>query len=76
MSLSISLGQLAFSLGPGLLGWMRDAAGSWDAAIGTCIALQAIAVALALGTAPRARHRRRAGLAGPAFGARRRGEDS
>ncbi len=52
VSLSASIGQLAFSFGPALLGWLRDVHGNWDVALAACVLLQATAVLLALGTAP------------------------
>ena len=48
IGLSSMVGQATLAFGPTLLGLARDATGSYDAAIGLCIALQLVAAALVL----------------------------
>ena len=46
--LSSMVGQATLAFGPTLLGLARDATGSYDAAIGLCIALQLVGAVLVL----------------------------
>ncbi len=48
IGLSSMVGQATLAFGPTLLGLARDATGSYDAAIGLCIALQLVAAILVL----------------------------
>ena len=51
IGLSSMVGQATLAFGPTLLGLARDATGSYDAAIGLCIALQLVAAVLGAGPA-------------------------
>ena len=44
----IAINQFTYSFGPGLLGWLRDRYGSYDAAFSGCLVLQLAAVAVLL----------------------------
>ena len=48
VSAIIAINQLTYSFGPGILGWLRDAFGSYQVALAGCLALQLAAVALIL----------------------------
>jgi hypothetical protein len=45
VSTIIAINQFTYSFGPGLLGWLRDGFGSYDAASAGCLMLQLAAVA-------------------------------
>jgi hypothetical protein len=44
----IAVNQFTYSFGPGILGWLHDAFGSYQAALAGCLALQLAAVAIVL----------------------------
>jgi predicted MFS family arabinose efflux permease len=46
VSTIIAINQLTYSVGPGLLGWLRDAFGGYHVAFGGCMALELVAVAI------------------------------
>jgi MFS family permease len=46
VSTIIAVNQFTYSFGPGLLGWLRDGFGSYDAALEGCLLLQLAAVAI------------------------------
>ena len=46
VSTIIAVNQFTYSFGPGLLGWLRDGFGSYDAAFAGCLLLQLAAVAI------------------------------
>jgi cyanate permease len=48
VSTIIAINQFTYSFGPGLLGWLRDASGSYAAPLAGCLALQLAAVILVL----------------------------
>jgi len=48
VSTIIAINQFTYSFGPGLLGWLRDGFGSYDAAFTGCLILQLAAVAILL----------------------------
>ena len=48
VSAIIAINQLTYSFGPGILGWLRDAFGSYQIALAGCLTLQLAAVALIL----------------------------
>jgi MFS family permease len=48
VSAIIAINQLTYSFGPGILGWLRDAFGSYQIALAGCLALQLAAVAIVL----------------------------
>jgi hypothetical protein len=50
----IAINQFTYSFGPGVLGWLRDAYGSYAAALTACLVLQLAAVGVLLvgGLAP------------------------
>ena len=48
VSTIIAINQFTYSFGPGILGWLRDGFGSYDAALVGCLALQLVAVAILL----------------------------
>lgn len=48
VSTIIAINQFTYSFGPGLLGWLRDGFGSYDAAFAGCLMLQLAAVAILL----------------------------
>ena len=48
VSAIIAINQLTYSFGPGILGWLRDAFGSYQVALTGCLALQLAAVAVVL----------------------------
>ena len=48
VSTIIAVNQFTYSFGPGLLGWLRDGFGSYDAALAGCLLLQLAAVAILL----------------------------
>ena len=48
VSTIIAVNQFTYSFGPGLLGWLRDGFGSYDAAFAGCLLLQLAAVAILL----------------------------
>ena len=48
VSTIIAINQFTYSFGPGLLGWLRDGVGSYDAAFAACLVLQLAAVAILL----------------------------
>lgn len=52
VSLTLAINQYTFAFGPGLLGWLRDWAGSYNAALIACMALLTIAAALVLVRSP------------------------
>ena len=52
VSTVVAVNQYTFSLGPILLGWLRDRQGTYDAAIMACIALLLMAIALVLSRRP------------------------
>ena len=54
VSLVVGINQFTFAFGPSLVGGLRDWAGPYGMALGTCAALQAIAAALVVfGPRPR-----------------------
>ena len=53
VSTIIAINQFTYSFGPGLLGWLRDGFGSYDAAFVGCLLLQLAATAILLGGARR-----------------------
>jgi MFS family permease len=48
VSTIIAVNQFTYSFGPGILGWLRDAFGSYQIALAGCLTLQLAAVALIL----------------------------
>jgi len=48
VSTIIAINQFTYSFGPGVLGWLRDAFGSYDAAFAGCLMLQLAAIAILL----------------------------
>jgi MFS family permease len=52
-----AVNQFTYSFGPGLLGWLRDGFGSYDAAFAGCLLLQLAAVAILLLGGSRSRSR-------------------
>jgi MFS family permease len=48
VSTIIAINQFTYSFGPGLLGWLRDGFGSYDAAFAGCLMLQLAAAAILL----------------------------
>jgi cyanate permease len=48
VSTIIAINQFTYSFGPGLLGWLRDGFGSYDAAFVGCLVLQLAAVGILL----------------------------
>jgi len=48
VSTIIAINQFTYSFGPGLLGWLRDAFGSYNVAFTGCLILQLAAVAILL----------------------------
>jgi len=46
VSTIIAINQFTYSFGPGLLGWLRDGVGSYEAAFAACLVLQLAAVAI------------------------------
>jgi MFS family permease len=48
VSTIIAINQFTYSFGPGLLGWLRDGFGSYEAAFAGCLVLQLVAVAILL----------------------------
>jgi MFS family permease len=48
VSTIIAINQFTYSFGPGLLGWLRDGFGSYDAAFAGCLLLQLAAAAILL----------------------------
>jgi len=48
VSTIIAVNQFAYSVGPGILGWLHDAFGSYQVALAGCLALQLAAVAIVL----------------------------
>ena len=48
VSTIIAINQFTYAFGPGLLGWLRDGVGSYDAAFTACLVLQLAAVAILL----------------------------
>ena len=48
VSTIIAINQFTYSFGPGLLGWLRDGFGSYDAAFAVCLMLQLAAAAILL----------------------------
>jgi MFS family permease len=48
VSTIIAVNQFTYSFGPGLLGWLHDAFGSYQVALAGCLALQLAAVAIVL----------------------------
>ena len=48
VSAIIAINQFTYSFGPGVLGWLRDAFGSYQVALAGCLALQLAAVAIVL----------------------------
>jgi MFS family permease len=46
VSTIIAINQLTYSVGPGLLGWLRDAFGGYHVAFGVCVALELAAVTI------------------------------
>lgn len=48
VSLSVAVNQLIYAFGPGVVGWLRDASGTYSASLMFCIALQCLAAAIIL----------------------------
>lgn len=48
VSTIIAVNQFTYSVGPGILGWLHDAFGSYQVALAGCLALQLAAVAIVL----------------------------
>ena len=48
VSTIIAINQFTYSFGPGVLGWLRDASGSYAAPLVACLALQLAAVVILL----------------------------
>lgn len=48
VSTIIAINQFTYSFGPGLLGWLRDGFGTYDAAFAACLVLQLVAVTILL----------------------------
>jgi MFS family permease len=48
VSTIIAINQFTYSFGPGLLGWLRDGFGSYDAAFAGCLILQLTAATILL----------------------------
>ena len=48
VSTIIAINQFTYSFGPGLLGWLRDGLGSYEAAFAACLMLQLAAAAIVL----------------------------
>ena len=64
VSTIIAVNQFTYSFGPGLLGWLRDGFGSYDAAFAGCLLLQLAAVAILFFGGSRSRRDRPAVSAG------------
>ncbi|MEZ5765521.1 MAG: MFS transporter [Xanthobacteraceae bacterium] len=48
VGLSVAVNQLIYAFGPGIVGWLRDASGTYTASLAFCVALQCIAAAIIL----------------------------
>jgi MFS family permease len=48
VGLSVAVNQLIYAFGPGIVGWLRDASGTYTASLMFCVALQCIAAAIIL----------------------------
>lgn len=48
VGLSVAINQLIYAFGPGVVGWLRDASGTYSASLIFCIALQCLAAAIIL----------------------------
>lgn len=48
VGLSVAINQLIYAFGPGIVGWLRDASGTYSASLMFCIALQCLAATIIL----------------------------